>query len=211
MTSPLDVAECDIHTMFGLSHSNYLVIEDVAYQAMPADWHTAFRSALQEYNKAKRSLSMPGRYWALAAQAKTYDALTEAELRRLKVSDLVDEEVDARLNQDGSLRLCYCDPDGRQREGWEEVLVPDPDDDLVDAAPFRMVFPRTILQSMPAGWQHRFVRLMHELNEAGRSMDLPTAYRVQAQDRVNGEWVDVLDPVPHYDRGRARVELAANR
>lgn len=62
---------------------------------------------------------------------------------------------------------------------------------------------RSILQSMPGDWQYRFVRLLEELDEASQDLFVPR-YRVQAVDDGNRF---IRDPIPHYDRGRTRVEL----
>lgn len=65
-----------------------------------------------------------------------------------------------------------------------------------------LVWPRSLMQSMPPDWQHRFVELAEELADAYGTL-LATDYRVQA---VNDRGRYMRDPVPHYSRGRTVVE-----
>lgn len=61
--------------------------------------------------------------------------------------------------------------------------------------------PRSVLQSMPADWQHRFVELMDEANELYGGYDM--RYTVMAKDD-RGKFV--ADPLRDYERGRRYVE-----
>jgi hypothetical protein len=124
-----------------------------------------------------------------------------------------------------------------------------------------LVFPRTLLQSMPDAWQGRFVALLEELDAAFSHVEQAQAYKVEAgeehevssltdaqleylgiseredpctkdhdhgavpYDCNGGIFYDsaeesdmhpghlVLlpckDPVPHYNRGRTRIEPAS--
>lgn len=65
---------------------------------------------------------------------------------------------------------------------------------------------RTVLQSMPLEWQERFVACLRELDDACDAAGIERApqFSVRAVDWNNRY---VVDPVPHYDRGRARVDL----
>lgn len=66
-----------------------------------------------------------------------------------------------------------------------------------------LVIPRTVLQSMPEDWQVEFVRLLDEYDEAMWDADISLPdYRVQPVDN-DGRFM--RDPIPHYDRGRARI------
>lgn len=68
-----------------------------------------------------------------------------------------------------------------------------------------LVLRRTVLQSMPIGWQVRFVKMLQEIEE---TLDIPEdtvrSFTVSAKDE-QGRFM--VDPVPHYDRGRARIPL----
>lgn len=63
-----------------------------------------------------------------------------------------------------------------------------------------LVVPRSVLQSMPEDWQHRFTSLMNEVDESFGHLDWPD-YRVLAVG-ANGKFR--RDPIPHYNRGRTR-------
>lgn len=67
-----------------------------------------------------------------------------------------------------------------------------------------LVLNRSVLQSMPDDWQSRFVECLEELQEAARDLEVPSTYAVQVRGD-DGRFEK--DPVPHYNRGRARVEL----
>lgn len=69
------------------------------------------------------------------------------------------------------------------------------------------VYPRSLLQSMPEGWQMRFVALMDEYEEHWSRLPdefQPSSYRVQP---IEGgklvRWQRFR--LPHYSRGRCRV------
>lgn len=66
-----------------------------------------------------------------------------------------------------------------------------------------LVLPRTMLQSMPTEWQRRFVACLEELDAAAGDILGPDGYWVRAQR--DGKFI--ADPVPQYNRGRARVPL----
>lgn len=67
-----------------------------------------------------------------------------------------------------------------------------------------LTLPRSVIQSMPAEWQHRLRDLLEDLNEAAGHLDWPYSYRVQA---INEQGRFIRDPLPHYRRGRVRVAL----
>lgn len=92
------------------------------------------------------------------------------------------------------------------------------------------VLNRTALQSMPLDWQVRFVRCMRELEHvlSAAGIEAASTFDVQAVE-VSEEWQDpdpddpdydeddagemvrvrrpVEDPIPHYNRGRTRLDL----
>lgn len=71
-----------------------------------------------------------------------------------------------------------------------------------------LVLHRTILQSMHPAWQREFVALLEEAREAAR--DVP-GYDVEFWVRTREGNRFVPDLVPHYQRGRARVQLHPTR
>lgn len=66
-----------------------------------------------------------------------------------------------------------------------------------------LVLNRTLLQSMPDGWQERFVGCLRELRAAFRSIPQAEGFMVKATDFA-GKFA--RDPVPHYERGRTYIE-----
>lgn len=66
-----------------------------------------------------------------------------------------------------------------------------------------LVVPRSVLQSMPAEWQQKFVALLKEMGAAfGHVMD-QVEYRVQS---LNESGLFTEDPLRDYERGRRRLE-----
>lgn len=72
-----------------------------------------------------------------------------------------------------------------------------------------IVLPRTLLQSMPDGWQKRFIRLMDEFEDRFSSFEwLPegTYYNVSLKDE-KGKIVSIKEDIFNdYDRGRRKVK-----
>ena len=60
-----------------------------------------------------------------------------------------------------------------------------------------LVLPRAVLQSMPAEWQEKFVKLLEEAGDVCRRAEVPSphGYRVQPVDAA-GRYA--RDEVPHY-------------
>ena len=65
------------------------------------------------------------------------------------------------------------------------------------------VLHRSLLQSMPGGWQHRFVECLRELDAAYSHLKMPMVYAVTPRGE-NGRFIK--EPIPHYNRGRTYVE-----
>lgn len=65
-----------------------------------------------------------------------------------------------------------------------------------------LVVPRSVLQSMPEDWQHAFVCLLEQMERRYGHLDWPD-YDVRCRD---GGGRYRADPIPHYNRGRTRIE-----
>lgn len=65
-----------------------------------------------------------------------------------------------------------------------------------------LTVPRSVLQSMPDEWQHRFVTCLEELDDTIDWRPHHGRYWVQLRDS-NGRYVH--DPLMDYERGRRRV------
>ncbi len=64
-----------------------------------------------------------------------------------------------------------------------------------------LVWPRSVMQSMPAEWQHQFAELADQLED--RYGGYETNYTVQARDN-KGRFIH--DELQNYQRGRRYVE-----
>lgn len=67
-----------------------------------------------------------------------------------------------------------------------------------------LTVPRSVLQSMPAEWQERFVACLRELDDTIDWRPQVGRYWVQLRDD-RGRFVP--DPLADYERGRRRVEV----
>ena len=65
-----------------------------------------------------------------------------------------------------------------------------------------LVFPRTLLQSMPKDWQQRFTDLCEEYEEVMEDHLPKHDYLVKARDS-KGKFIK--DPLGNYQRGRRNV------
>jgi hypothetical protein len=113
----------DIHTWFGLSYANYLVLPRTLLQSMPAEWQHRFVGCLKEFDAA----------FAGVAQAHAYTVTpgNERELGGLRDDQLADlgferKRTPCRCDD----RECECpwtlyfDANGDAHEAWERVVVP---------------------------------------------------------------------------------------
>ncbi|MBA8827883.1 hypothetical protein FHX42_005324 [Saccharopolyspora lacisalsi] len=110
----------DIHTHFGLSYANYLVMPRALLQSMPEDWQHRFVELLDQFENAFTHVD----------QASSYD-VTPGEGRYLtEVSRPVLESLGWTV-QHGADETLYYTPDGHEITGAEadvhHVLVPSAD------------------------------------------------------------------------------------
>lgn len=66
-----------------------------------------------------------------------------------------------------------------------------------------LTIPRSILQSMPDGWQKKFVALLNELDDTFDWRPKDGRYWVRLKD---GEGRYCHDPLMDYERGRRRIK-----
>lgn len=123
----------DIHTYFGLSYANYLVIPRTLLQSMPAEWQEQFTALLAQFDDSFDGVPRAESYIVQAAAEREAGDLTDLERRAARVVE----------GDDGSLS---------------------------------------------------HTTLLGDVSE------------VDVDDRV---LVPVVEPVPHYNRGRTRVEPTA--
>lgn len=108
----------DIHAYFGLSYSNYLVVERGLLQSMPRDWQHRFVALLEEFTEAFRHVPRARTFSVQAACEREVAELSDAE--RAKAG--VERVWEADGVDDG--RWLYYDAAGCELEPDEEVLVP---------------------------------------------------------------------------------------
>lgn len=75
-----------------------------------------------------------------------------------------------------------------------------------------LVIPRSVLQSMPENWQHRFTQLLEEMPDWESQLPKGTGYKVQLRAVIESDgrhgdiWAHaVRDDLANYDRGRRRL------
>ena len=69
-----------------------------------------------------------------------------------------------------------------------------------------LVLHRSLLQSLPEGLQYRLTAVLSEIEDLAYANKVPFPnYRVQA---VDDQGRFMRDPVPHYNRGRTRIDLS---
>jgi hypothetical protein len=120
----------DIHTWFGLTYSNYLVLPRTLLQSMPDAWQRRFTAMLGELDAAFSHIDQ--------AQAYKVDAAEEHEVSDLTAEQLAAEGITVGdgpceyAHDHGDYTGCYTasvytDAKGREMEHWERVLIPVPD------------------------------------------------------------------------------------
>ncbi|GAB3937532.1 hypothetical protein [Larkinella terrae] len=71
-----------------------------------------------------------------------------------------------------------------------------------------LTIPRSVLQSMPAEWQHRFVECLEQLDETIDWYPKQGRYWVSLKD---DKGCYVSDPLMDYDRGRRRIDYRSEQ
>lgn len=137
-TTP-DTAE-DVHTYFGLSYANYLVLPRTLLQSMPQEWQARFVTLVDELHDAFEHVKQAPTYQVLAGETMPLNEMSDAQLKAAGI-----------------------DSSSRVVEGSDED---DPDSETV--------YHRRFDGAELTGEDYGFV--------------------------------PGVDPVPHYNRGRTRVE-----
>lgn len=141
-----------IHTHFGLSYANYLVLPRTFLQSMPDEWQTQFVALLDQLETAFRHVPQAERYRVEAATEHIVWEMTEAEL------------AEAGIEAD-----------------WYRGETP----------------PKELTEAELAEWRAQY------------EQDRPEYYRIGDGEEIDPHTRVLLpapDPVPHYNRGRTRIE-----
>lgn len=78
LTTP-DTAQ-DIHTYFGLSYANYLVLPRTLLQSMPQEWQARFVALVDELHDAFEHVKQAPTYQVLAGETMPLNEMTESQL-----------------------------------------------------------------------------------------------------------------------------------
>jgi len=114
----------DIHTSFGLSYANYLVLPRTLLQSMPEEWQHRFVSMVDELQAAFRHVEQAQCYDVIPGVEREVGELTDAEREQLGIVCTQRPNLDD--DQDDRETL-YRDRHGDEMEGWERVVLPTPD------------------------------------------------------------------------------------
>jgi hypothetical protein len=120
-----DAERRDIHTYFGLTYSNYLVLHRTLLQSMPEDWQHRFVTVLEELNAAFRHIEPADCYQVLPAKECTYSDLDDADMKRLGITCSAD---DPEYPEDAD--TVYYDRDGTEHYPDAYLTLPCGDDSI---------------------------------------------------------------------------------
>lgn len=107
----------DVHTMFSLSYSNYLVLHRTLLQSMPIEWQHRFVAMIDELDAAFAHIEKAECYEVTPAVEREVWDLTDAQRRQLGIS----------CNEHEG-RNYYRDKYGNEIDAENRVLVPVGDD-----------------------------------------------------------------------------------
>lgn len=107
----------DIHTWFGLSYANHLVLPRTLLQSMPDDWQRRLTTLLEEMSTAFAGVPQ--------AQAYKVDAAEVHEVGCLDAAQLAAAGIAVQESETGD--RSYTGPDGHEMEPLERVLITVPD------------------------------------------------------------------------------------
>ncbi len=110
--------ERDIHEWFGLSYSNYLVVERTLLQSMPLSWQQRLTALLSELEERFRGCPRADVFSVRAAEEREVAELAPRE----REAAGVDREWEPTEDPEGGRWLYFVD--GTEREQFDRVLVP---------------------------------------------------------------------------------------
>jgi hypothetical protein len=72
----------DVHTWFGLTYSNYLVLNRTLLQGMPDEWQERFVAMMEELNEAIDGIPTASSFWVRATDGGRFVADPVPHYRR---------------------------------------------------------------------------------------------------------------------------------
>lgn len=115
----------DIHTSFGLSYANYLVLPRTLLQSMPIGWQHRFVALVDELHEAFAHVEQADCYEVTAGVETAIEELRPDELAFLGITR-PDHAAEADDEDDRSDDVYYL-KDGTEMQGWMRVVWPKPD------------------------------------------------------------------------------------
>lgn len=115
-----------VHGWFGLSYSQYQVLNRTLMQSMPLDWQRRMVACLRELEEAYDHIEQPDCYIVEPADEVTYSDLSAAQMRRLGIT-CGPEPEDVPFMSAGELASAeetFYDRDGCEHQAWDRLLVP---------------------------------------------------------------------------------------
>jgi hypothetical protein len=198
-----------IHTYSGLSYSSHLVVDPVRTSQLPQEQQDQLTTMLDQLQRSFPDINPRGdEMLAVAAYESEYGELSTDEMHQADISSNENDRHDDCDHQDEAeeedcdAELYFYDWRGDSHDHLERVQVPIETEERARAAG-RTVISRTLLQSMPAGWQARFVVLL----EAADDVEAPDAESYDIRFYTS-DGARTTDPIPHYSRGRTRLAPA---
>ncbi len=135
-TSPDPVLEHtdDVHTWFGLTYANYLVLPRTLLQSMPLAWQARFVALLRELGRAFEHVPQAEAYEVIAGGEHIPGEMTAAELAAAGITldegpceGDHDHDENEGANCWPSRSYYHSTRDGRELGEHERVIVPAPD------------------------------------------------------------------------------------
>ncbi|HWG00475.1 MAG TPA: hypothetical protein VG164_01335 [Trebonia sp.] len=116
---PYERTSGPVHTWFGLTYANFLVIHRARLQSMPLDWQGRFTGLLDDLHAAYPDLGIP--CFEVTTVKDTYVGdLTEQEMQQLGITRGDDSDSD-------DADPVYYDRTGRELSVHDHVGIPVPD------------------------------------------------------------------------------------
>ena len=112
----------DVHTYFGLSYANYLVLPRTLLQSMSEAWQHQFVGLVNELHDAFEHVKQAPTYQVLAGRTIQLDEMTESELHAAGISVEGDDE-----DGPGSETRYHRQSDGAELTGNDYGFVPGQD------------------------------------------------------------------------------------
>lgn len=195
-----------IHGWFGLSYVDHLVLDPIRTNALPPTWHLEMAAMLDQLRRSFPDINPNGdEALALAGGESEYGELDPHQMQMLGVTSNERDRHEGCDHQDET-EEAECDVEpywydwrGDEHSYYERVVVPSETVPQARAAG-RTVVSRTLLQSMPADWQARFVTLVDQMDDV--NVESPEDYDIRF---YTPDGIRTTDPVPHYNRGRTRL------